>query len=127
MQDYKALRVWRDSRDLVLEIYQLTSLFPTNERFGLVSQMRRASVSISSNIAEGCSRSGPRDLARFLEIALGSAFELEVQLELAVALGLVPDGHDALDRSNKTQRSISRLINRVQTQAKENRSSEVPR
>lgn len=127
MQDYKALRVWRDSRDLVLEIYQLTSLFPTNERFGLVSQMRRASVSISSNIAEGCSRSGPRDLARFLEIALGSAFELEVQLELAVALGLVPDGHGALDRSNKMKRSISRLINRVQTQAKENRFSEVPR
>ena len=110
------MRVWQESRDLVPEIYQLTSLFPADERFGLVAQMRRASVSVSSNISEGCSRSGPRDLARFLEIALGSAFELEVQLELAVSLRIVPEGHPALDRCNKIKRSISRLIRSVQTQ-----------
>ena len=120
MQDYKALRVWVDGRDLALDIYELTSRFPTDERFGLVSQMRRASISVCSNIAEGCSRSGPRDLARFLEIALGSAFELEVQLELAVALGIVANGHSIVDRSNKLKRSISRLIASVQTQATHN-------
>jgi four helix bundle protein len=120
VQDYKALRVWVDGRDLALDIYELTSRFPTDERFGLVSQMRRASISVCSNIAEGCSRSGPRDLARFLEIALGSAFELEVQLELAVALGIVANGHSIVDRSNKLKRSISRLIASVQTQATHN-------
>jgi four helix bundle protein len=116
MQDYKALRVWRDSRDLALEIYQLTSLFPSDERFGLVAQMRRASVSISSNIAEACSRSSRRDLGRFLEIALGSAFELEVQVDLAVSLGMVSEDHEAVDRCDKLKRSLIRLISSVQSQ-----------
>ena len=116
VQDYRSLRVWQESRDLALEIYRLTSLFPTNERFGLVAQMRRAAVSVSSNLAEGCSRSSRRDFARFLEIALGSAFELEVQLDLAVVLGMVPNGHTALDRCDKLKRSIIRLITSVHAQ-----------
>jgi four helix bundle protein len=108
--------VWQDSRDLVLEIYQLTSDFPTDERFGLVAQMRRASVSVSSNISEGCARSGRRDLARFLEIALGYVFELEVQLDLAVPLGMVPEHHNAVDRCDKLKRSLIRFIGSVHAQ-----------
>jgi four helix bundle protein len=116
MQDYLSLRVWQDSRDLALEVYRLTSLFPTDERFGLVAQMRRAAVSVSSNIAEGCSRSSRRDLGRFLEIALGSAFELEVQVDLAVSLGMVSEDHEAVDRGDKLKRSLIRLISSVQSQ-----------
>ncbi|MEX2252133.1 MAG: four helix bundle protein [Acidimicrobiia bacterium] len=115
MQDFRSLRVWQESHGLALEIYELTSKFPTGERFGLTAQMRRAAVSVSSNIAEGCSRSSRRDFARFLEIALGSAFELEVQLELAVSLRMVPEGHGILDRCNKTKRSIVRLIKSVRS------------
>jgi four helix bundle protein len=117
MQDYRSLRVWQQSRDLALEIYQLTTTFPSEERFGLVSQMRRAAVSVSSNIAEGSSRSSQRDLARFLEIAMGSAIELEVQLELAVALGMLPERHTSIDQCNKLKRSIIRLIKSVTSQS----------
>ena len=110
MQDYKSLRIWRDSRDLALEIYQVTSKFPADERFGLVAQMRRASVSVSSNIAEGCSRSGRRDFARFLEIALGSVFEVEVQLDMAIELGMTSDDHPVVDHCDKVKRSIIAFI-----------------
>jgi four helix bundle protein len=113
MQDYRSLRVWQDSRDLALAIYQATSMFPSDERFGLVAQMRRASVSVSSNIAEGCSRSGPRDVARSREIALGSAIELEVQLDLAVRLGMMPPDHHVIDRCNKVKRSMIRFVKSV--------------
>ncbi|MEX1124371.1 MAG: four helix bundle protein [Acidimicrobiia bacterium] len=116
MQDYRSLRVWQDSRNLALEIYRLTSEFPPDERFGLVTQMRRAAVSVSSNLAEGCSRSGRRDFARFLEMALGSVYELEVQLDLAVTLDMASDDRSALDRCDKLKRSIIRLINTVHSE-----------
>jgi four helix bundle protein len=72
--------------------------------------MRRSSVSICSNIAEGCSRSGIRDLTRFLEIGLGSAFELQVQIDLAVALGMIPTEHPMIDECDRLKRSLIRLI-----------------
>jgi four helix bundle protein len=95
---------------LALEVYAVSSAFPPEERFGLTSQVRRASVSVCSNIAEGCSRSGRRDLLRFLEIALGSAVELEVQIDLAASLGMVSPDHEVIDLCNKVKRSIIRLI-----------------
>lgn len=85
MSDHRELIVWQKSMDLAVKIYAYTSKFPSDEKFGLVSQMRRAAVSISSNIAEGSRRRG-KDLRNFLTIAFGSASELETQLELTKRL-----------------------------------------
>src|SRR5690606_38591971 len=89
IQSYKDLIVWQRAIDLTLEIYTVTKIFPQDERFGLVSQLRRAGVSIASNIAEGRHRSGTKDYIRFLRIALGSVAELETQLTIAHKLGLI--------------------------------------
>ena len=80
MHKFKALEIWKRSRAFCSEIYTLTSKFPDSEKFGLTNQLRRASVSIPSNIAEGSSRQSNKDFARFLQIALGSAYEIETQL-----------------------------------------------
>lgn len=80
MKSHKELIVWQKAIDLVYEIYGITKEMPTSEQFGLVSQMRRASVSIPSNIAEGYSRQGLGEYIQFLSIAYGSASELETQI-----------------------------------------------
>jgi four helix bundle protein len=89
VQDYRRLDVWRRGRELALAIYRLTEGFPRSETFGLVSQMRRSAVSVVSNIAEGASRGSDREFARFIRYALGSAAELECQLDLCHQLGYV--------------------------------------
>jgi four helix bundle protein len=86
MKSYKDLIVWQKAMDLVVLIYELTSLFPTEEKFGLTSQLRRASVSIPSNIAEGYGRRNKTDNAHFLSIALGSGLEVQTQIILAERL-----------------------------------------
>jgi len=91
MQNPEKLRVTQSARGLAVALYTATGRFPASERFGLTAQMRRAAVSISSNIAEGCGRSGARELIHFLHIALGSASELESQLILAVDLTFLSD------------------------------------
>lgn len=73
---FRKLKVWQKSRNLSLKIYKATNIFPDDERFGLISQMRRCAISISSNIAEGTGRHSAKDKARFTEIAFGSALEL---------------------------------------------------
>lgn len=93
---YKQLVVWRKSIDLTKEIYLLTSAFPKSELYGLTSQMRRCAVSIPSNIAEGNSRSSKQEYARFLTIAMGSIFELETQLLIAMEVGYITrEAYDA--------------------------------
>ncbi len=86
MTSHKDLKVWQKGIDLVKLIYEITSSFPTNEQFGLVSQMRRAAVSIPSNIAEGCGRNSDKELVHFLYICLGSASELETQIIISQEL-----------------------------------------
>jgi four helix bundle protein len=88
---YKDLIVWQKSVELALEIYKLTSLFPNVEVYGLTSQMRRASVSVASNIAEGSIRGSKKDFCHFLRISLGSIAELQTQLEIAKSLSFVND------------------------------------
>lgn len=80
MQDFKNLEVWQAARRLTKAIYQLSADFPDSETFGLRAQMRRASISICSNIAEGCGRRGDPEFRRFLDVAMGSACELECEL-----------------------------------------------
>ncbi|WP_127844164.1 four helix bundle protein [Psychroflexus aestuariivivens] len=83
MHNFKKLKIWQESKDLVKEIYALTRTFPDFEKFGLVSQMNRCSVSIPSNISEGTSKSTNKHFNSYLENSLGSAFELETQLIVA--------------------------------------------
>lgn len=91
MQDFRQLQVWQKAHALTLSIYRATADFPTEEKYGLVSQMRRSASSIPTNLAEGCGREGQRELARYTEIARGSASELEYQLLLARDLGFMTD------------------------------------
>lgn len=93
MQDYKKLIVWKRAHELTFSIYKVSSKFPKEELYGLTSQMHRACISISSNIAEGCGKDGGAELSRFLQIALGSAFEIEDQLLLAKELSFL-ESHD---------------------------------
>lgn len=91
MQDFRKLKVWQRAHDVTLLCYSLTRSFPKEELFGLTSQMRRASVSIGSNIAEGCGRQSNADFARLLYFAQGSASELEYQCLLSHDLGLLTE------------------------------------
>lgn len=87
--NHKDLDLWKKSMDLVETIYKLTQAFPDSEKFGLTSQMRRAAVSIPSNIAEGAARKGDKELIHFLHIALGSLSELETQYLIAIRLAFI--------------------------------------
>ncbi len=89
MKDFKELKVWQKSHSLTLAVYKATETFPKQEIYGLTSQIRRSSSSIPANIAEGCGRKGEADFARFLQIAIGSASELEYHLLLSRDLNLL--------------------------------------
>ena len=89
MHNFKELKVWQLSRLLVKEIYVLSSNLPNDEKFGLISQLRRCSVSIPTNIAEGSGRNTDKDFAHFLNISLGSAYELETLLILCVDVNFI--------------------------------------
>ena len=83
------MEVWKNAMELTKSVYNILSEIPNDERFGLKSQISRCSVSVPSNIAEGSSRSSNKDYARFLEIAIGSAYEVETQLLISVDLGFL--------------------------------------
>ncbi len=89
MKDFRHLKVWQKSHELTLAVYKATSLFPPDELYGLRSQIRRSCASIPANIAEGCGRNADGDFARFLQIAMGSASELEYHLLLVRDLNLL--------------------------------------
>ena len=91
MRRHHRLHAWQQAMQLVVDVYQLTASLPDSERFGLVSQMRRAAVSVPSNIAEGAGRGGSADFLRFLRIARGSLSELETQYLLLQHLGYAAD------------------------------------
>lgn len=90
MRDFRQLKVWQKSHELTVKAYGATKKFPKDELYGLTSQIRRSSASIGANIAEGCGRRGDAELARFLQIAMGSACELEYHLLLARDLQFLP-------------------------------------
>ncbi|MTI88541.1 MAG: four helix bundle protein [Balneolaceae bacterium] len=89
MHNYKKLKVWEKSLDLATTIYDATKEYPKEEKFGIVSQMRRSAVSISSNIAEGAGRSSDNEFRQFLNIAFGSCSELETQLIISHRLNYI--------------------------------------
>ena len=108
MTSHKDLKVWVKGIELVKSIYEITKLFPTNEQFGLTSQMRRAAVSIPSNIAEGCGRNSDKELIHFLYIALGSASELETQLIISQELHFLEN-----EKSEQIQSLIFEIIKMI--------------
>lgn len=116
MREFKSLRIWQDGILLVKLVYKLVNQLPANEQYGLRSQMCRAAVSIPSNIAEGCSRKSQKDFSRFLEIALGSAFELETQSIIMIELNLLTernlkDFNEVISRLQKQINSLKQKTN----------------
>jgi four helix bundle protein len=107
MRDFRELKVWEKGHQLALASYRLTADFPRQEMFGLTSQIRRCSVSIPANIAEGCGRLGNAELHRFLQIACGSASELEYHFLLAKDLGYL--SQLAFDSVHKQVLEVKRM------------------
>ncbi len=116
MNDFRDLRVWQGAHDVAVEVYRATAGFPSDERYGLTQQMRRAAVSIPANIAEGCGRRSGAEFGRFLEIAMGSAAELDYYLILCGDLGYLPKeaAADLAARLHQTMRMLNVLLQRVQ-------------
>lgn len=110
MSDFKDLEVWRKAIDAVTEVYRISETFPESEKFGLTNQVRRAAVSIPSNIAEGSARHHPKDFIHFLRIADGSAAEVETQLIISVKLGFVSDTEQLLSEIIVVRRMLAGLI-----------------
>lgn len=112
---FRDLFVWQKSMDLVETVYHLTGQFPSSEQYGLTSQIRRSAVSVPSNIAEGYGRRASGDYRRFLQIALGSLFELQTQIELADRLCFLEDRIAAAiqERTREIERMLSSLIRKL--------------
>jgi four helix bundle protein len=112
MQDHRRLEVYQVAKELALQVYGVAAQLPVTERFELARQLRKAAVSVGSNVAEGCGRSTRQDFARFLDGALGSANELEFQLELCADAGLAPhaEGTQAIETARRVQQMLTRLI-----------------
>jgi len=108
MADFKQLKVWQKAHQVTLEIYRVTGRFPQTELYGLTSQMRRCAVSMGSNIAEGRGRDGDPDFGRFIQIASGSAAELEYQLLVARDLGYLPESE--YTKLNTNLAEVSRML-----------------
>ena len=105
---HEKLEVWRLAKALAGRVYLITSSFPKDERFGLVDQMRRAGVSVMSNLAEGCGRTSARDQAHFSQLAFGSLLELDAQFQLSLDLGFLLAG----DYQNVRQ-SVVELVKKI--------------
>lgn len=108
MHNFKELKVWQKARLLVKEIYLLTEEFPEHEKFNLTSQLQRAAISIPTNIAEGAGRNTDKDFLRFLDMALGSSFEVETELILAFDLAYFEEKRftDISERVQEIQKMI---------------------
>jgi len=116
MEDFKDLKVWTKAHELTLVVYRRTRVFPKEEMYGLTSQLRRAAASIGANIAEGCGRRSDGEMKRFLQIARGSASELEYHFHLARDLQLL-DNDEFKNLEGKVlevQRMLASLVQRLQ-------------
>jgi four helix bundle protein len=115
IKSFRDLVVWQKAMNLVELVYAISKSFPADERYALTSQLRRASVSVPSNIAEGYGRNSTLDYVRFLQIALGSSYELETQLELAVRLHFagVDEVKDALELCAEIEKMLVALISKL--------------
>lgn len=115
MRNFRNLEIWKNGIELVKQVYLLSDKLPSEEKFGLRSQITRASVSVPSNIAEGCSRNSDIEFKRFLEIAIGSLFEVETQLIISKELGFIKatELETIFGLIQKEGKMINSLINRI--------------
>lgn len=120
MANYKNYKVWEKSHELVLNVYGLTNSFPKSEQYNLISQMNRASVSIPTNIAEGCGRETQKEFIRFLYFASGSAHELDYLLLLASDLGYIESetSKKIISEIDEIKKMLSSLINTIKSSLK---------
>ncbi|MED7818618.1 MULTISPECIES: four helix bundle protein [unclassified Francisella] len=107
---YRDLVVWQKAMELTKQVYALTNNFPKEEVYGLTSQIKRSSISIPSNIAEGKGRNTDREFVRFLQISLGSLYELQTQLELAKSFNYINDIENILKLSIEIEKMLNKLI-----------------
>ena len=116
MNNFRELKVWQKAMNLVTSIYINTSKFPQNEQFELTSQIRRSSVSIPSNIAEGFGRNTQNEFIRFLRISIGSLFELQTQLEISNNLNFITSEkfNNMLSESIEIEKMLKALIKSIQ-------------
>jgi len=117
MKNFRNLRVWRAAHEFAVQIYGLTAQFPKEEQFGLISQIRRAATSVPANIAEGCGRRGDADFGRFLQIAAGSASELEYHLLLSRDLKFLstPEHQGFAVQLAEIRKMLSALIQKLRS------------
>jgi four helix bundle protein len=108
MRTHKDLDVWKIAIELSKHVYEMTKGFPKAELFGLTSQMRRAAVSVASNIAEGAARNGNKEYIQFLYIAAGSASELDTQIEVARSVGI--GAKDTLDAAQRSTEKVAQML-----------------
>ena len=115
MRDYRQYQVWQRSHQFTLSMYRVTEAFPATERYALATQIRRASFSVPMNIAEGCGKHSDSDFARYLDIAAGSASELDYQLLLSHDLGFIDgSGYEQLSSELlEIRKMLTSLINTV--------------
>ena len=115
MRDFRQYEVWKKSVAFTTNVYKLTELFPPSERFGLIDQLNRASVSIASNIAEGAARASEKDFAHFLEISLGSSFEVETQLLISKNLKYISEDEylRIMRELNILQKQLNQFIQKI--------------
>ena len=115
MKTFRELLVWQKSMDLVTSVYTFTKIFPREENFGLTSQIRRSSISIPSNIAEGFGRDGLKDYLRFLNIAIASLYELQTQVEISFNLNYIDKNvfESVYSRTREIERMLSSLIRKL--------------
>lgn len=116
MRNYKNLLIWEQGIEIVKKVYKLSELLPNEEKYGLRSQITRAAISIPSNIAEGCSRNSEIEFKRFLEIAIGSLFELETQLIIINELALIEQDNNIIQINeliSKEGKMINGLISKI--------------
>mgnify|MGYP001036296414 CR=1 FL=1 len=116
MKNFKNLKVWQIGIELVVKVYRYSQKFPQEEIYGLTSQMRRSAISIPSNIAEGSGRSSDKDFNRFLDISLGSSFELETQIIIAHKLDFLSENE--FEELNNMVREEQMMITGLQKSLK---------
>lgn len=117
MKTFRDLLIWKKAMEMIVNIYEVTKRFPDDEKYGLVSQIRRSSISIPSNIAEGYGRNSKGDFSRFLQISMGALFEVQTQLEIAIKLGYLKEEKytELYEKSREIERMLSSFINSLKS------------
>ena len=125
IESYQDLEVWKQSKDLVRNIYEVTKSFPKEEQFGLTNQLRRAAVSIPSNIAEGCGRNHIKDSIQFFFISRGSLYEIETQIIIAHDLGFVSisEQENTIAKIKSCKRLLNGFINYFQNRGNQQQTT----